>query len=242
MHLFSVQDVAGFWRVQPEIVQAHVDAGRLKGINLGIDEPQVRFHPDDIAECLKILRGRSGGEPAAASTTQARLSLPGVYRLNIKPTAEEGIDPGAFCLREGVAGMGWGVETDSPLDWDQYRQLAAAEHSKGDWLRPVSTLYKAKTHSAIWTRRGNGRRHTKFYVGQVVGPWAYRHDPQARQADIVNIRPVIWHEVGGYDTVPDSIAKAFTPITCAPIRQPEAVEFTEVLASQLVSDGVWEEI
>ncbi len=242
MELFSVQDIAGFWRVQPEIVQAHVDAGRLKGINLGIDEPQVRFHPDDIAECLKILRSRSGREPAAASTTRVRLSLPGVYRLNIKPTAEEGIDPGAFCLREGVAGMGWRVETASPLDWDQYRQLATDEHPKGDWVRPVSTLYGAKTHSVIWTRRGKGRRHTRFYVGQVIGPWAYRYDDQAREADIVNIRPVIWHEVGGYDAVPESIKNAFTPITCAPIRQPEAVEFTEILASQLVSDGIWEEI
>ena len=245
MELFSVQDIARFWRVQPETVQAHVDAGRLKGVNLGIDEPQVRFHPDDIAECLKILRSRSGREPAAASTTQARLSLPGVYRLNIKPaSAEEGIDPGAFCLREGIAGMGWAVDpkTDSPLDWDQYRQLATDEHPKGDWVRPVSTLYGAKTHSVIWTRRGKGRRHTRFYVGQVIGPWAYRHDDEAREADIVNTRRVIWHEVGGYDAVPESIKNAFTPITCAPIRQPEAVEFTEILASQLVSDGIWEEI
>ena len=35
---------------------------------------------------------------------------------------------------------------------------------------------------------------------------------------------------------------AFTPITCAPVKQPEAVEITEVLAAQLVSEGIWEEI
>lgn len=241
MELFEVQEVAQLWRVQPEIVQAHVDAGRLRGINLGINEPQVRFHPDDITECLKILRSRSGGEPAAASPTRPRLFLPGVYRLNIKPAAEEGIDSGAFCLREGVAGMGWPVETDGPLDWDQYRQLATDKYPEGSWVKPVGTLYGAKTHSVIWTRRGYGR-NTRFYVGQVIGDWAYRHDDQARAAHIVNIRPVIWHEVGGYDAVPDSIPKAFAPLTFAPIRQPEAVEFTEVLASQLVSDDIWEEI
>jgi hypothetical protein len=241
MELFNVQEVASFWRVQPELVQAHVDAGRLRGINLGIAEPQVRFHPDDIADCLKILRGRSGGEPAAASTIRPRLSLPGVYRLNIKSSAEEGIDPGEFCLREGVAGMGWGVKTDSPLDWDQYRQLATAQHPRGDWLRPVTTLHDAPYHSVIWTRRGNGR-DTRFSLGLVVGPWEYRNDEQADMADIVNIRPVIWHEVGGYDAVPKSIKNAFTPITCAPIKQQEAIEFTEVLASQLISDGIWEEI
>ena len=241
MELFSVQDVAKFWRLQPEIVQAHVDAGRLRGINLGIDEPQVRFHPDDIAECLKILRGRSGGELAASSTTQARFSLPGVYRLNIK---SDGIDPGGFCLDKDVAGMGWSVETDetdSPLDWDRYRQLAT-NLPDGSWWRSVSTLHDAPNHSVIWTRLGHGR-NTRFYLGQIVGPWEYRNDEQALVDDIVNIRPVNkWHEVGGYDAVPDSIAKAFTPITFAPIRQPEAVEFTKVLASQLVSDGIWEEI
>lgn len=239
MELFNVQEVAKLWRVQPELVQAHVDAGRLRGINLGIDEPQVRFHLDDIADCLKILRGRSGGEPAAARE-RARLSLPGVYRLNIKP---DGINSREFCLDrdEGVAGMGWHVETDSPLDWDQYRQLATAEYSDMAWWRPVSTLHDAPNHSVIWTRRGNGR-NTRFYAGQVVGPWEYRNDDEALGADIVNIRPVIWHEVGGYDAVPDSIAKAFAPLTFAPIKQPEAVECTEVLASELVSDGIWEEI
>ena len=240
MELFDVEEVSKLWRVQPELVQAHVDAGRLRGINLGIAEPQVRFHPDDIADCLKILRGRSGGEPAATSTTQARFSLPEVYRLNIKPTG--GIDPRAFCLDGGVAGMGWSVETASPLlDWDQYRQRATDEYPDMSWWRPVSTLHDAPNHSVIWTRRGYGQ-NTRFYVGQVVGPWEYRNDEQAHKAGIVNIRPVIWHEVGGYDAVPASIPKAFTPHTCAPIRQPEAVEFTEVLASQLISDGIWEEI
>ena len=97
--------------------------------------------------------------------------------------------------------MGWSVETDSPLDWDQYRQLATDEYPEGNWVRPVSTLYGAKTHSVIWTRRGYGR-DTRFYVGLVVGPWAYRHDEQARKAGIVNIRPVIWHEVGGVRCCP----------------------------------------
>ncbi len=240
MELFTVEEVAQLWRVQPEIVQAHVDARRLRGINIGIDEPQVRFDSADIADCLKILRGRSGGELAAAGE-RARLSLPGVYRLNIKPDSQ-GTDPVKFCLDgdQGIAGMGWPVKASSHLDWEQYRQLAAVEYPDTAW-GSVSTLHAAPSHAAIWTRRDHGP-NTRFYVGQVVGPWEYRNDKQARSADIVNVRSVIWHEVGGYDAVPDSIARAFTPLTFAPINQPEAVEFTEVLASQLVSDGIWEEI
>ena len=240
--IYTVEDIAGFWQVEPEIVQAHVDAGRLKGINIGIDELHVRFHADDIAKCLESLRGSRGVGSSAVSPTRTRLPLPGVYRLNIKSEANPGIDPKEFCLDEGVAGMGWPVEPDSTaLDWDQYRQLAAETYPDGSWWRPVTTLRDAPDHSVIWTRRGNGR-DTRFYLGLVVGPWKYRNDDQAREADIVNIRPVIWHEVGGYDVVPDSIANAFTPITYAPIRQPEAVGFTEALAAQLVSDGIWEEI
>lgn len=42
--------------------------------------------------------------------------------------------------------------------------------------------------------------------------------------------------------MPSSIARAFTPPTCAAIKQREALEFTEGLAGQLISNRVWEAI
>lgn len=238
--LYTVEELASLWQVQPEVVQAHFQGGRLKGINVGIDKPEWRFHPDDIARCVETLRGSNGVEPSATSSKQVRLSLPGVYRLNIKPKgAKPGSDPRAFCMLERIAGMGWDVETASttPLDWDTYRQLATATYPDASWA-PVIALHDAPNRSVIWTRHGN-KHNTRFCVGLVIGPWAYRDDMQARAAGIVNIRPVIWHEMGGYDAVPDSIVKAFTPIAFAAIRQPEAVAFTEILAAQLISDGIW---
>lgn len=236
--LYTFEELASLWQVQPEVVQAHFKVGRLKGINVGIDKPEWRFHTDDIARCVETLRGSNGVELSATPTAQARLSLPGVYRLNIKPGAEPGSDPRAFCFQEHIAGMGWAVETAStPLDWDTYRQLATATYPNGSWT-PVIMLHDAPNRSVIWTRHGN-RQNTRFCLGLVIDPWAYRGDVQARAADIVNIRPVIWHEIGGYDAVPVSIKNAFTPMTFAAIRQPEAVEFTEALAAQLVSAGIW---
>lgn len=45
----TIEELARSWQVQPEIVQAPVDAGRLKGIDIGIDRPELRFHADDVA-------------------------------------------------------------------------------------------------------------------------------------------------------------------------------------------------
>jgi hypothetical protein len=238
--LYTFEKLARLWQVQPEVVHAHFKAGRLKGINVGIDQPEWRFHADDIARCVETLRGSNGVELSATPTAQARLSLPGVYRLNIKPgAAEPDSDPRAFCFGERIAGMGWAVKT-TPSDWDTYRQLAATTkwpNGDGAWT-PVITFHDAPDRSVIWTRDGY-RQKTKFLLGLVIGPWAYRDDEKARAADIVNIRPVIWADIGGYDAVPASIRNAFTPITFAAIRQPEAVEFTEALAAQLVSAGIW---
>ena len=240
MQIYTVEEIAGFWQVQPDVVQAHVSAGRLRGFNIGIGELELRFHEEDIAKCLETLRSGNGTEPSVASAIQARPQLPGVYRLNMKSAAAEGIDPGAFCLREGIAGVGWPVTTDNPLDWLGYQQLATTKYPNGSW-QPVITLHDIPHHSAIWTRHGYGH-NTRFYLGLIVGPWMYRNDAQAQMADIRNVRPVIWYEVGGYDAVPISIKNAFTPLTCAAIKQPGALAFTEKLAGQLVSDGVWEAI
>lgn len=238
--LLLLEELASLWKVDPEIVQAHVKAGRLKGINIGIDKPEWRFHPDDIVSCLDILRENSGLKLHAPPNTQACLPLPGLYRLNIKPQgAMPGSDPRAFCLQENIAGMGWAVETayTIPLDWDTYRQKATAQYTDGSW-GPVITFHDAPDRSVIWTRCGN-KQHTIFFSGLVIGPWVYRNDVEARAADIVNTRPVIWQEIGGYDAVPTSIAKAFTPITFSAIRQMEAIEFTGKLTAQLISNGIW---
>lgn len=166
-------------------------------------------------------------------------NLPAIFRLNIKSSAQPGVDPKLFCFENQVAGMGWHVDTDADthLDWESYRQLAAATYPDFSWT-PVITLHDIPVGGVIWTRSGYGK-DSQFWIGIVTGHWKYLNDSAAEAADIVNIRPVIWHNVGGYVDVPSSIARAFTPAVIAAIKQEDAIDFTELLASQLISQGVW---
>jgi hypothetical protein len=237
--IFTLEEVANLLQIDVEDMQAHFEARRITGINVGISKPIWRFHADDVDQFLDALRNRTGSTiPAAVSTSEPRLALPGVFRLNIKTDAEQGVDPKAFCLKEGIAGVGWAIENaDHSLDWQEYCQLAPSNHPDGSWMAVIG-LRDIQDGSAIWTRSGY-RENTVFWVGVVTGPWQYRYDAEARAADVVNIRPVIWHRVGGYDSVPDAIAKAFTPAVLSTIKQQEGVKFTEILAAKLVAAGIW---
>jgi hypothetical protein len=185
------------------------------------------------------LREHAGTKSPAPPTAQPRLSLPAVARLNIKSGARAGVDPREFCFKEGLAGMGWPVETDqkTPLTWELYQQCAMATYGGISW-QPVVGLHDLPDRAVIWSRSGYGR-NTRFWAGLVVGPWQYRDDHETRNADIENVRPVLWYEVGGYETVPPAIARAFTPATFAHIKQDEAIVFTQMLAARLVAEGVW---
>lgn len=234
--LLTFEDVANILQIGIDDVQAHFEAGRLKGIDVGVKKPELRFSGEDVKKCLDTLRHRTQAVVSPmASAAQTRVPLPGVYRLNIKT---DGVDPKAFCLKEGIAGMGWAIEdADHPLDWDEYLQKAPAKYPNGKW-KPVIDFHDIPNGSAIWTRSGS-KGNTVFWVGLVTGPWRYRHDPEAYEADVANVRPVKWQKIGGYGDVPEAIARAFTPATFAPIKQQEGVEFTESLAAKFVAAGVW---
>ena len=236
--LLTISDVASLCQVQPELIQAHFEAGRLTGVNIGIksNEDIWRFHNEDIARFYNILRDDNKVSAKLNPAIQKKIDLPAIVRLNIKPDAAAGVDPKAFCFNKGVAGMGHPVP-NTPSDWDNYRQLAAAEYPSGSWT-PVIVLHDIPVGGVIWTRSGN-TSETTFWVGLVTGSWKYLDDSDAKAADIVNVRPVVWYKVGGYQDVPDAIKNAFTPAVIAQIRNQEGIEFTEVLAHQLVSQGVW---
>ena len=240
MKLYTVTDIANLCQVQPTVIQAHLEAGHLRGVNLGIETAEWRFLEDDVINFYNILRRDKKDTSSEKPATQSKKKLPAIFRLNIKPGAQPGVDPKTFCFERQVAGMGWPVNApaDADLDWESYRQLAAAAYPDGSWT-PVITLHDIPVGGVIWTRSGYGKKDSTFWIGVVTGQWTYLNDSDARAADIVNIRPVIWHNVGGYGDVPSSIARAFTPTVIAAIKQEEAIDFTEVLSSQLIAQGVW---
>jgi len=243
MSLHTLADVARHCQTAEEVIRAHLEAGRLKGMDLGVDTEDWRFTDEDVAAFLATLRnGRGTRSSATPPLTNAPpdARVPSVFRINLKPGGGDPTESRAFCLRQGLAGMGWGVavQPGTPLSWDQYRQSATTTYPKGEWVQPVTTLHDLPDGSLIWTRTGNGPE-TEFWLGLVVGPWQYRTDQEAIDVDIVNVRPVIWYRVGGYAEVPDAIAKSFTPPTIAPMKQAEALAFSHGLAARLAEQGVW---
>ena len=165
--------------------------------------------------------------PPVPASPQAHGRLPALVRINLKAAGQ--IDARHFCFTRGLVGMGWQVECDAEaqgpvLTWSHYVRLAQALY--GAVWAPVQKLHDLPQGSIVWTREGYGDK-TRFHVGMVVGPWRYLlEDREAEKADIVNVRDILWKEVGGYAAVPGGVARSFTPSTFQSIRDAEAISFS----------------
>ena len=132
-----------------------------------------------------------------------------IWRLNIKTDAEEGVDPRTFCIDRNILGIGWPVDSDTPLDWDAYYALGTEEYyEKGDkgWWPAVNAIHnRMATGDLCWTRDWDGN----YYIGRVAGDWEYRSTDDYRKADIVNVRPCEWFQTGAVDSAPGKVVNSF---------------------------------
>src|SRR5437016_11372088 len=116
-----------------------------------------------------------------------------VFRLHIRPSGGLG-DPAvsfAYCLREGVLGVGWQVEPapGTPLTWEAYERLAADAHGPGELSRVRYLHDHVKPKDLIWSRDTDGR----YYLAKVDPSsrhsrnsglaWEYFDTPGGRDAD-----------------------------------------------------------
>lgn len=132
------------------------------------------------------------------------------WRIHIRPKAGKADAPYSFglCLDRGVLGCGWAVDVaeDARLSPEEYLKLNEVEHGQGQ-SRTVRLLMGIEEGDLIWTRSTTGI----YYLGKVVGPWEYRAGREYVDADVVNVRPVRFIEVGTEDQVPGSIVSCFRP-------------------------------
>ena len=118
-----------------------------------------------------------------------------LWRIHIRPDGDP-VAAYSFCLREGVIGVGFQVEHDtaSPLSIDDYLKLGA--DTFGDkWSNGrsmVELLTKMKLGDLVWTRSPRG----VYHLCKIIGPWEYRDQPEYREVDVVNIRPVDIVQIG----------------------------------------------
>lgn len=47
-----------------------------------------------------------------------------LWRINIKPSSKEGINPRSFCLERNILGVGWPVGESDNMTWEEYEDKA----------------------------------------------------------------------------------------------------------------------
>ncbi len=168
-----------------------------------------------------------------------------IHRLHIRPTGGRG-DPSfsfAYCLREGVLGVGWQVAppSEAPLTWEEYESLAVEEHGGTDEISRVRYLHDyVKPGDLIWTRDTEG----KYYLAKVSPTkgnsesglaWEYFGPPEACDADIVNVVRCSILPVPQADDVPGKIVACFRPSrVIQSIVDETAVLYSQLLWNQMV--------
>ncbi|MFH1022873.1 MAG: hypothetical protein V1809_05750 [Planctomycetota bacterium] len=149
--------------------------------------------------------------------------MPTIWRLNIKTGAQKGIDPRMFCISNKILGVGWAVDCEGEINWDNYYKSAMETYyKKGDkgWWPAVNAI-KNRMHikDLCWTRDWSG----VYYLGQIVGEWEYRGEQKYRDADVVNIRGCIWKKVGNVDSVPGKVVNSFVPSRTVQVVEDDSV-------------------
>lgn len=155
-----------------------------------------------------------------------------LWRINIKPDSEQGLDATEFCVERSIVGIGWGIGT-LPETKDEYRRIAAEAHKAGykSWLRATNAILDGLCiGDLIWTRN----RSAVYYLGRISGEWEYRHGEDYGRADVANVRPCTWVKVGSMDHVPGSVINSFGPnATIQRVTDSSAGLYSSMLFSEL---------
>lgn len=130
-----------------------------------------------------------------------------IWRIHLR---SDGKDPDRFCFDNGIVGIGWAVGDPNQLyDWDSYLLAAQKQHgAQRSWKDAISALKnQVMVNDLIWARRTDG----VYFLGRVIGEWEYRSDPGAWNADIENVRPCDWVEIGTVSGAPGKVVSSFIP-------------------------------
>lgn len=134
-----------------------------------------------------------------------------VWRLNIKTDSSESVDPCKFCINKGILGVGWPVDSEEEITWENYYKLGENKYyNKGDkgWWPAINAIKnRMQINDLCWTRDCQGI----YYLGRVTGDWIYCGDLEYRKADVVNIRDCDWKMIGEVDSVPGKVLNSFIP-------------------------------
>lgn len=135
-------------------------------------------------------------------------------------------DTFAYCVREGILGVGWRTEKNvSTTDWETYYAEASAIHNNLNVCKYIRKW--VDTGSLVWTRDTQGN----YYLAKVISGWEYYTTKEARtrNIDIANIFRVEFQRIS-LDEVPGKVVASFRPArTIQEINDPTAREYSKFL-------------
>lgn len=173
-----------------------------------------------------------------------------LWRINIKPSSKEGVNPREFCLNENILGVGWVVDGNDKMTWEEYNNKALKKYYYEDeitfkkkqgsrsWKSAINIIKdNMKIGDLCWTRDKNG----VYYLGRIMGEWEYRGSKEYINADIVNIRKCIWVKIGLIDEVPGKVINSFAArSTVQKVWDNTALEYSKLLYNQYTLDEKYE--
>lgn len=162
-----------------------------------------------------------------------------IWRINLKPGAEENVDPRAFCIGGNFLGVGWPVDGGfNDMDWETYERLGMDKYysqgDKGWWPALNAIRHRMAIGDLCYTRDTNG----KYFLGKITGDWRYCGRPENVAADIVNVRDCLWVPIGSIDAVPGKVLNSFRPSRTVQTVYDRTAEFySSYLYSKLSGSG-----
>lgn len=154
-------------------------------------------------------------------SSEPSTSTPTLWRIHLKTDNHAGSDPVKYCRDTDVVGMGWQIDggLSDPEAWDEYSRLATSKY--GTMPHNVTRFAREMQNNDLcWMRTTTG----KYYLGRIVGGWKYAGDSGA---DVCNIRPCEWVEVGELTKVPGKVLNSFrSPMTLQKVADVAALEYS----------------
>lgn len=149
------------------------------------------------------------------------MALPTTWRINIKTDAQPGVDPRKFCLSGGCLGVGWPVGDVATIEWNAYIEQGKVIYPKDNgWWPALNAIRNRMAQDDLcWTRDTKGL----YYLGRITGPWEYVGREENLAADVVNLRPCDWVQVGAVDAVPGKVVNSFGPNRTVQVVDDETV-------------------
>ena len=145
-------------------------------------------------------------------------------------------DTFAYCLSQGILGVGWRTEiTTNTKDWETYYAEASTLHEDLNTCKYIKRWISEGC--LVWTRDPQGN----YYLARVLSGWEYftTEESRHRDIDIGNVFRVAFERLS-IDEVPGKVVASFRPSrTLQEIADPTAIAYSKFIWNERAKAEVY---